>query len=109
MGNNITHLTAFIGYKAGMTHVLRELNRISSKSHKKEIVEPVTIIETPPMIAVGFIGYQKTLRGLKGIGTVWANKLDDSFRKKYYKNWKRSKKQAFEKAKQKSDEEKKKH
>jgi len=94
------HLTAFIGYKAGMTHILRELNRIGSKSHKKEIVEPVTILETPPMIAVGFVGYQKTLRGLKAIGTVWATNLGDEFRRRFYKNWKKCKKRAFEKSKQ---------
>jgi len=102
---NAPHLTAFIGYKAGMTHVLRELNRIGSKSHKKEIVEPVTILETPPMIAVGFVGYQQTLRGLKAIGTVWATKMSDEFRRRYYKNWKASKKMAFEKSKHKTDEE----
>jgi len=98
------HLTAFIGYKAGMTHILRELNRIGSKSHKKEIVEPVTILETPPMIAVGFVGYQKTLRGLKAIGTVWATNLGDEFRRRFYKNWKKCKKRAFEKSKQGNDE-----
>jgi len=102
---NAPHLTAFIGYKAGMTHVLRELNRIGSKSHKKEIVEPVTILETPPMIAVGFVGYQQTLRGLKAIGTVWATKMSDEFRRRYYKNWKASKKMAFKKSKHKTDEE----
>jgi large subunit ribosomal protein L3e len=35
-----------MGYKAGMTHVVRELDRIGSKAHKKEIVESCTIIET---------------------------------------------------------------
>jgi len=42
------HLTAFIGYKAGMTHILRDLNRRHSKADKKEIVEPVTIIRLHP-------------------------------------------------------------
>jgi len=99
------HLTAFIGYKAGMTHVLRELSKIGSKSHKKEIVEPVTILETPPLIAVGFVGYQKTLKGLKAIGTVWATNLSNGFKRRFYKNWKKSKKKAFEKTKNKSDNE----
>jgi len=39
-----------------MTHVQREMERIFSKLHKKDIVEPVTIIETPPMIVVGAVG-----------------------------------------------------
>lgn len=37
------HLTAFIGYKAGMTHVVREIERPGSKLHKKEAVESVTM------------------------------------------------------------------
>ena len=44
------HLTCFLGFKAGMTHVVREANRPGSKVNKKEIVEAVTIIETPPMV-----------------------------------------------------------
>jgi len=89
------HMTAFIAYKAGMTHVLRELTRPGSKAHKKEIVEAVTILECPPMVAVGFVGYQKTLRGLKAVGTVWASNLHEEFRRRYYKNWAGSKKKAF--------------
>lgn len=50
------HLTAFMGYKAGMTHIVREMDRTGSKSHKKEVVEPVTIIETPPIIVIGIVG-----------------------------------------------------
>ena len=50
------HLTAFKGYKAGMTHIVREMDKPGSKSHKKEVVEPVTIVETPPMIIVGVVG-----------------------------------------------------
>jgi large subunit ribosomal protein L3e len=102
------HLTAFIGYKAGMTHVLRELTRSGSKAHKKEIVEGVTILETPPMIAVGYTGYQQTLRGLKAVGTVWAANLKESFLRRQSKNWGAGKKRAFEKAKLMSDEEKQK-
>jgi len=99
------HLTAFIGYKAGMTHILRELTRPGSKAHKKEIVEGVTIIECPPMVAVGFVGYQKTLRGLKAVGCVWAKELHEEFKRRHYKTWKTSKnKKAFEKCKAKSEE-----
>ena len=47
------HLTAFLGYKAGMTHILREVNKPGSKLHKRETVEAVTIIETPPPVSSG--------------------------------------------------------
>jgi len=89
------HMTAFIGYKAGMTHVQRELQRPGSKAHKKSIVEGVTIVECPPMVAVGYVGYQQTVRGLKALGTVWASNVDDSFKRRFYTNWTKSKKRAF--------------
>ena len=40
-----------------MTHIVREMDRPGSKNNKKEVVEAVTIIETPPMVAVGIVGY----------------------------------------------------
>jgi hypothetical protein len=43
------HLTATLGYKAGMTTIVRDLDRPGAKMHKKEIVEAVTVIETPPV------------------------------------------------------------
>jgi len=89
------HLTAFIGYKAGMTHVVRDLDRPGSKLHKKEIVEAVTVIEAPPMVIVGIVGYIETPRGLRSLTTVWAEHLSDEVKRRFYKNWYRSKKKAF--------------
>lgn len=91
------HLTAFIGYKAGMTHVVREIERPGSKLHKKEAVEAVTILESPPMVAVGVVGYVETPNGLRTLTTVWANHLSDDVRRRFYKNWYRSKRKAFTK------------
>jgi large subunit ribosomal protein L3e len=91
------HLTAFLGYKAGMTHIVRDLDRPGSKNHKKEIVEAVTIVEVPPMIAVGIVGYVETPKGLRTLTTVWAESLSEECRRRFYKNWYRSKKKAFTK------------
>lgn len=66
------HLTAFAGFKAGMTHILRDVDKVGSKLHKKEVVEAVTVIETPPMVVVGLVGYIDTPRGLRALSTVWA-------------------------------------
>ena len=33
-----------MGYKAGMTHIVRTLDRPGSKAHKQEIVEAVTVL-----------------------------------------------------------------
>merc|ERR1719331_2053429 len=92
------HLTAFIGYKAGMTHIVREADRPGSKLNKKEIVEAVTIIETPPMMCIGVVGYIETPRGLRALKTVWAEHIGEEARRRFYKNWSKSKKKAFTKA-----------
>jgi len=91
------HLTAFIGYKAGMSHVVREIDRPGSKLHKKEAVEAVTILDTPPLVAVGVVGYVETPNGLRTLTTVWANHLSDDVKRRFYKNWYRSKRKAFTK------------
>jgi len=91
------HLTAFLGYKAGMTHVVRDLDKPGSRMHKREIVEAVTIIETPPMVVVGLVGYVETPHGMRTLTTVWAQHLSDECMRRFYKNWYRSKKKAFTK------------
>jgi len=63
--------------------------------HKKEIVESVTILETPPLIVIGVVGYIETPRGLRTIGTVWAQHISDEARRRFYKRWYCSKKKAF--------------
>merc|ERR1712141_147565 len=103
------HLTAFLGYKAGMTHVVREVDRPGSKVNKKEVVEAVTILETPPVVVVGIIGYIETPRGLRSLKTLWAEHLGEECKRRFYKNWYRSKKKAFTKCSKKwSDEQGKK-
>ena len=100
------HLTAFAGFKAGMTHVLREVERPGSKLHKKEVIECVTVIETPPMTVVGLVGYIETPRGLRALTTIWAQKLDKDTLRRFYKNWMDSKKKAFSKYAKKHTEKK---
>ncbi|CAN1305682.1 60S ribosomal protein L3 [Linum perenne] len=90
-------LTAFLGYKAGMTHIVREVEKPGSKLHKKETCEAVTIIETPPLVVVGVVGYVKTPNGLRSLSTVWAQHLSEDVRRRFYKNFAKSKKKAFTK------------
>jgi large subunit ribosomal protein L3e len=63
--------------------------------HKREVVEAVSIVETPPMMVVGVVGYVETPRGLRTLTTVWASHLSDEVKRRFYKNWYRSKKKAF--------------
>merc|ERR1711977_41038 len=92
------HLTAFLGFKAGMTHIVREVERPGSKGGAREIVEAVTVIETPPMVCVGMVGYIETPRGLRALKTVWAEHINVECKRRFYKNWSKSKKKAFTKA-----------
>merc|ERR1712001_390488 len=92
------HLACFMGYKAGMTHIVREVDRPGSKVNKKEVVEGCTIIETPPMMAIGVVGYIETPRGLRALKTVWAEHIGEEAKRRFYKNWSQSKKKAFTKS-----------
>ncbi|KAL1774894.1 60S ribosomal protein L3 [Sigmodon hispidus] len=91
------HLMAFLGYKAGMTHIIHEEDRPGSKVNKKEVVEAVTIVETPPMVVVGIVGYVETPQGLRTFKTVFAEHISDEYKRRFYKNWHKSKKKAFTK------------
>jgi large subunit ribosomal protein L3e len=86
-----------MGYKAGMTHICRDVDRPGSKLNKKEVVEAVTIVECPPMIVVGFVAYIETPRGLRALTTVFAGHLSDECKRRFYKNWYKSKQKAFTK------------
>lgn len=91
------HLTAFPVFKAGMTHILREVEKPGSKLHKKEVIEACTVLEAPPIIICGVVGYIETPRGLRALTTVWAEHLSREFKRRLYKNWMNSKKKAFTK------------
>lgn len=81
------HFTAFMAYKAGMTHVLREVTKTGSRLHGKETINKVTILEAPPMIVCGLVGYVNTPRGLRTLTTVWAHKQAEGVKRRFYKNW----------------------
>merc|ERR1712141_437686 len=92
------HLTSFLGFKAGMTHIVREVDRPGTKGGAREIVEAATILETPPLVCVGMVGYIETPRGLRALKTVWAEHINVECKRRFYKNWSKSKKKAFTKA-----------
>lgn len=91
------HLTAFLAYKAGMTHICRDVDKPGSQVHKKEVVEAVTVLEAPPMMVVGVVGYVQTPRGMRSLTTVWAEHLSEDCRRRFYKSWYKSKRKAFTK------------
>jgi large subunit ribosomal protein L3e len=87
-----------MGFKAGMTHVVREAEKPGSAINKKEVVEAVTIVETPPLKVIGLTGYIETPDGPRSIKTVWANHISDEAKRRFYRSWYNSKKKAFTKA-----------
>eukprot|EP01068_Selenidium_serpulae_P014369 Selendium_serpulae@DN6092_c0_g1_i3.p2 len=90
------HFTSFMGYKAGMTHIQRVVDKPGSKQrNKKEITEAVTVIDCPPITVVGLVGYTETVTGIKALATVWAHHLSDDFKRRFYKRWYKSKRKAF--------------
>ncbi|CAI9561820.1 unnamed protein product [Staurois parvus] len=80
-----------------MTHTLREVHRTGLKISKREEVEAVTIVETPPLVVVGIVGYVETPRGLRSLKTIFAEHISDECKRRFYRNWYKSKKKAFTK------------
>ncbi|MFH1586910.1 MAG: 50S ribosomal protein L3 [Candidatus Diapherotrites archaeon] len=82
----------FLGYKAGMVHLLAKDLHEKSTSYNQEIIVPSTAIECPPMKVFGIRAYAKTPYGLKTIGDVIADKTDKSLMRKINSFKKKSKK-----------------
>lgn len=80
-----------------MTHVVRGVDRPGALMHKREVVDAVSILEAPPMVVVGVVGYVETPRGLRTLTTVFAEHLSEEFKRRCYKNWYRSKRKAYTK------------
>jgi len=80
-----------------MTHVVRGVERPGALMHKREVVDAVSIVETPPMVVVGVVGYVETPSGLRTLTTVFAEHLSEEFKRRCYKNWYKAKKKAYTK------------
>ncbi len=69
---------AFIGYKAGMTHLFAIDNHPKSLTQNENICLPATIIDCPPMIIAGVSFYKNS----KKISQIISPKLDKNLKKK---------------------------
>lgn len=72
----------FIGYKAGMVHVLAIDNRPKSLTKDEEISLPATVIECPAMKVAGINFYQNDYNGLMLRSTILSPNLDKELEKK---------------------------
>ncbi len=68
----------FIGFKAGMTHVMAQDNHPKSMTKGEQIALPATMIECPPMTVIGVSYYKKTENGLRKVGSILAPTLAKS-------------------------------
>ncbi len=75
-------IQGFFGYKAGMTHVFFVDYRPTSTTSGREVMMPVTILETPPIKVAAVRAYQKNSYGLQAIDEIWADKLDPELSKR---------------------------
>ena len=72
----------FVGYKAGMTHVMMNDSRAKSTTSGEKIAVPVTIVECPQMFALGAAFYSKDSRGrLRKVADVFAPEIPKEWRK----------------------------
>ncbi|MDH7517365.1 MAG: 50S ribosomal protein L3 [Candidatus Thermoplasmatota archaeon] len=81
-GGDKPKIQGFLGYKAGMTHAFVVDYRPTSTTSGKEVIMPVSVVETPPVKVAAVRGYKKTYNGLQSIGEIWAEKLDPELSKR---------------------------
>jgi len=76
--NNQAKPLAFIGYKAGMTHVIATDNRSKALTKGEDIALPTTIIDCPPIIVAGLSFYLHS----KKIAQILTEKPNKHLKKK---------------------------
>lgn len=99
-GGDTPKIQGFLGYKAGMTHAHIVDYRPTSTTSGREVIMPVSIVETPPIKIAAVRGYKDSSYGLQTIGEIWAEKLDPELAKRLPlpKNKKKAKWDLFKEA-----------
>ncbi|MBN2154946.1 MAG: 50S ribosomal protein L3 [Candidatus Lokiarchaeota archaeon] len=72
----------FAGFKSGMTHIAYIEDQKTNPFFGKELMKPVTIIETPPLVLFGVKVYEKSEYGLKCKGELLNTKLNKELARK---------------------------
>jgi len=75
-------LQGFAGYKVGMTHVIMVDDHKNSPTEGKDIMVPVTVVETPPMKVAAIRAYSRDTYGKHPLTEVWAGELDKALEKR---------------------------
>lgn len=69
-------LQGFAGYKVGMTHVIMVDDHKHSPTEGKDIMVPVTVVETPAMKVAAIRAYTRDTYGRHPMTELWADELD---------------------------------
>ncbi|MEM0493609.1 MAG: 50S ribosomal protein L3, partial [Candidatus Thermoplasmatota archaeon] len=91
-GGDKPKIQGFLGYKAGMTHAFIVDYRPTSTTSGKEVMVPVSVVETPPIKVAAIRFYHNTTHGLKTIGEIWADNVDPELYKRIPSRKKENKK-----------------
>ncbi len=76
-------LLGFAGFKAGGIHVLTIDDRDKTPNFGKQLLNPATVIATPPVRVIGIRGYKKDLYGEHAIFDVYAKDLPKELPRKF--------------------------
>ncbi len=71
-----TNFLGFSGFKAGMTHITYIDDYKYSSTFGKELMKPVTIIDTPPLILIGIRIYNQDNYGKYIIGDIFTKEIN---------------------------------
>jgi large subunit ribosomal protein L3 len=76
-------LLGFAGFKAGGIHVLTIDDREKTPNFGKQLLNPSTVIVTPPVRVIGVRGYKKDFYGHRAIFDVYAKDLPKELPRKF--------------------------
>lgn len=72
-------LLGFAAYKAGMTYAIVVDDTPGSMNYGKEVVNPVTVLDAPPVFICAVRAYTRDASGLKTFTEAWAKSLPRDF------------------------------
>src|SRR5918994_262314 len=76
-------LLGFAGFKAGGIHILTVDDREKTPNFGKQLLNPATVIATPPIRIIGIRGYKHDLYGQHAIFDVYAKDLPKELSRKF--------------------------
>jgi large subunit ribosomal protein L3 len=76
-------LLGFAGFKVGGIHVLTIDDREKTPNFGKQLLNPATVVATPPVRVIGIRGYKKDLYGQHAIFDVYAKDLPKELPRKF--------------------------